>query len=97
MSNGLNKLTDAAAQVDLLRKELERNQEEIAVKNVRVEAVSDVAEEPRTNHMWNWNMVKSAGVLYVVTLTAQNISEKLQEYYNIATYYKPCRNISGIL
>lgn len=44
MSNGLNKLTDAAVQVDLLRKELERNQEEIAVKNIRVEAVSDVAE-----------------------------------------------------
>lgn len=44
MSNGLNKLTDAAFQVDLLRKELERNQEEIAIKNVRVEAVSSVAK-----------------------------------------------------
>lgn len=40
MSNGLNKLIDAAAQVDVLRKELERNQEEIAEKNVQVEAVS---------------------------------------------------------
>ncbi|XP_014480405.1 PREDICTED: dynein heavy chain 8, axonemal [Dinoponera quadriceps] len=39
MSNGLNKLTDAAAQVDLLRKELERTQEEIALKNIRVEAI----------------------------------------------------------
>lgn len=40
MSNGLNKLIDAAAQVDVLRKELEKNREEIAVKNVQVEAVS---------------------------------------------------------
>lgn len=39
MSNGLNKLIDAAAQVDLLRKELEKNQEEIAIQNVKVEAV----------------------------------------------------------
>ncbi|XP_026831330.1 dynein heavy chain 8, axonemal [Ooceraea biroi] len=39
MSNGLNKLIDAAAQVDVLRKELERNQEEIAEKNVQVEAI----------------------------------------------------------
>lgn len=40
MSNGLNKLIDAAAQVDVLRKELEKNQEEIAEKNIQVEAVS---------------------------------------------------------
>lgn len=40
MSNGLNKLIDAAAQVDVLRKELEINMEEIAVKNIQVEAVS---------------------------------------------------------
>lgn len=40
MSSGLNKLIDAAAQVDVLRKELEKNQEEIAAKNVQVEAVS---------------------------------------------------------
>lgn len=39
MSNGLNKLIDAAAQVDVLRQELERNQAEIAVKNVQVEEV----------------------------------------------------------
>lgn len=39
MSNGLNKLIDAAAQVDDLRKVLVKNQEEIAVKNVQVEAV----------------------------------------------------------
>ncbi|XP_025155775.1 dynein heavy chain 8, axonemal [Harpegnathos saltator] len=48
MSNGLNKLTDAAAQVDLLRKELERNQEEIAIKNVRVETILvDVDEKKK--------------------------------------------------
>lgn len=41
MSNGLNKLIDAAAQVDVLRKELEKTQEEIATKNVQVEAVSN--------------------------------------------------------
>lgn len=40
MSNGLNKLIDAAAQVDVLRKELEKTQGEIAAKNVQVEAVS---------------------------------------------------------
>lgn len=40
MSSGLNKLIDAAAQVDVLRKELEKNQEEIVAKNVQVEAVS---------------------------------------------------------
>lgn len=39
MSNGLNKLIDAAAQVDVLRQELERNQAEIAVKNIQVEEV----------------------------------------------------------
>ena len=40
MSNGLNKLIDAAAQVDDLRKVLVKNQEEIAIKNVQVEEVS---------------------------------------------------------
>lgn len=40
MSSGLNKLIDAAVQVDELRKELERNQQEIAEKNVQIEAVS---------------------------------------------------------
>lgn len=39
MSNGLSKLVDAAAQVDELRKVLEINQQEIAEKNVQVEAV----------------------------------------------------------
>jgi len=42
MSSGLNKLIDAAAQVDILRHELEKNQEEIAAKNVQVEAVSNI-------------------------------------------------------
>lgn len=42
MSSGLNKLIDAAAQVDVLRHELEKNQEEIAAKNVQVEAVSNI-------------------------------------------------------
>lgn len=41
MSNGLSKLVDAAIQVDELRKVLEKNQAEIAVKNVQVEAVSE--------------------------------------------------------
>ena len=40
MSNGLKKLVDAAAQVDDLRKVLEKNQADIAVKNIQVEAVS---------------------------------------------------------
>lgn len=40
MTSGLSKLIDAAAQVDILRKELEKNQEEIAAKNVQVEVVS---------------------------------------------------------
>lgn len=39
MSSGLSKLVDAAAQVDELRKILEKNQQEIAEKNVQVEAV----------------------------------------------------------
>lgn len=39
MGSGLNKLVDAAAQVDELRKVLEKNQQEIAEKNVQVEAV----------------------------------------------------------
>lgn len=42
MSSGLNKLIDAAAQVDVLRYELKKNQEEIAIKNVQVEAVSNI-------------------------------------------------------
>lgn len=42
MSNGLNKLIDAAAQVDDLRQVLIKNQEEIAVKNVQVEKVSSM-------------------------------------------------------
>jgi len=42
MSSGLNKLIDAAAQVDMLRHELERTQEEIVIKNVQVEAVSNI-------------------------------------------------------
>ena len=41
MSSGLSKLVDAAAQVDDLRKVLEKNQAEIAVKNVQVEEVSN--------------------------------------------------------
>lgn len=41
MSNGLSKLVDAAVQIDELRVVLEKNQEDIAVKNVQVEAVSD--------------------------------------------------------
>lgn len=40
MSNGLSKLVDAAVQVDELRTILEKNQEEIAVKNIEVDAVS---------------------------------------------------------
>ena len=40
MSNGLKKLVDAATQVDELRKVLEKNQAEIAVKNIQVEAVN---------------------------------------------------------
>lgn len=40
MIDGLSKLIDAAAQVDILRKELEKSQEEIAEKNVQVEEVS---------------------------------------------------------
>lgn len=40
MRNGLSKLVDAAAQVDELRKVLEKNQAVIAVKNVEVQAVS---------------------------------------------------------
>lgn len=39
MSNGLSKLVDAAIQVDELRKILEKNLQEIAVKNIQVEAV----------------------------------------------------------
>ncbi|XP_058810344.1 dynein axonemal heavy chain 8 [Phymastichus coffea] len=39
MSNGLSKLVDAAVQVDDLRKVLLKNQEDIAVKNIQVEAI----------------------------------------------------------
>ncbi|KAL6445584.1 hypothetical protein ACFW04_000844 [Cataglyphis niger] len=39
MTGGLSKLIDAAVQVDILRKELEKSQEEIAEKNVQVEAI----------------------------------------------------------
>lgn len=41
MSSGLSKLVDAAVQVDELREVLKKNQEEIAVKNVQVEKVSN--------------------------------------------------------
>lgn len=41
MSNGLSKLVDAKIQVDELKVVLEKNQADIAVKNVQVEAVSE--------------------------------------------------------
>nr|XP_031825788.1 dynein heavy chain 8, axonemal [Nomia melanderi] len=47
MSNGLNKLVDAAAQVDELRKVLEKNQQEIAQKNVQVEAILVTVNEKK--------------------------------------------------
>ncbi|XP_043247781.1 dynein axonemal heavy chain 8 [Colletes gigas] len=47
MSNGLNKLVDAAAQVDELRKVLEKNQQEIAEKNVQVEAILVTVNEKK--------------------------------------------------
>ncbi|XP_018316536.1 dynein heavy chain 8, axonemal [Mycetomoellerius zeteki] len=47
MSSGLNKLTDAAAQVDVLQHELEKTQEEIAVKNVQVEAILVTVNEKK--------------------------------------------------
>ncbi|XP_024940596.1 dynein heavy chain 8, axonemal [Cephus cinctus] len=47
MSNGLSKLVDAAAQVDELRKVLEKNQEEIAVKNIQVEAILITVNEKK--------------------------------------------------
>ncbi|XP_023289507.1 dynein heavy chain 8, axonemal, partial [Orussus abietinus] len=47
MSSGLNKLVDAAAQVDDLRKVLEKTQEEIAVKNVQVEAILVTVDEKK--------------------------------------------------
>ncbi|XP_018374249.1 PREDICTED: dynein heavy chain 8, axonemal [Trachymyrmex cornetzi] len=47
MSSGLNKLTDAATQVDVLRHELEKTQEEIAVKNVQVEAILVTVNEKK--------------------------------------------------
>ncbi|KAG5338491.1 DYH8 protein, partial [Acromyrmex heyeri] len=48
MSSGLNKLTDAATQVDTLRHELEKTQEEIAVKNIQVEAILVTINEKKT-------------------------------------------------
>ncbi|XP_018400014.1 PREDICTED: dynein heavy chain 8, axonemal [Cyphomyrmex costatus] len=47
MSSGLNKLTDAAAQVDVLRHELEKTQEEIATKNIQVEAILVTVNEKK--------------------------------------------------
>ncbi|OAD58895.1 Dynein heavy chain 8, axonemal [Eufriesea mexicana] len=47
MSNGLSKLVDAAAQVDELRKVLEINQQEIAEKNVQVEAILVTVNEKK--------------------------------------------------
>ncbi|XP_076677676.1 dynein heavy chain 8, axonemal kl-3 isoform X2 [Andrena cerasifolii] len=47
MSNGLSKLVDAAAQVDELRKVLEKNQQEIAEKNVQVEAILVTVNEKK--------------------------------------------------
>ncbi|XP_018342058.1 PREDICTED: dynein heavy chain 8, axonemal [Trachymyrmex septentrionalis] len=47
MSSGLDKLIHAAAQVDVLRHELEETQEEIAVKNVQVEAIVVVVNEKK--------------------------------------------------
>ncbi|CAD1473088.1 unnamed protein product [Heterotrigona itama] len=47
MSSGLSKLVDAAAQVDELRKILEKNQQEIAEKNVQVEAILVTVNEKK--------------------------------------------------
>ncbi|XP_018048480.1 PREDICTED: dynein heavy chain 8, axonemal [Atta colombica] len=47
MSSGLNKLIDAAAQVDMLRHELEKTQEEIVIKNVQVEAILITVNEKK--------------------------------------------------
>ncbi|EFN74803.1 Dynein heavy chain 8, axonemal [Camponotus floridanus] len=47
MTSGLSTLIDAAAQVDLLRKELEKNQEEIAAKNVQVEVILVTVNEKK--------------------------------------------------
>ncbi|XP_036143732.1 dynein heavy chain 8, axonemal [Monomorium pharaonis] len=47
MSSGLNKLIDAAAQVDVLRHELEKTQEEIAAKNIQVEAILVTVNEKK--------------------------------------------------
>ncbi|KAK9298339.1 hypothetical protein QLX08_008257 [Tetragonisca angustula] len=47
MSSGLSKLVDAAAQVDELRKVLEKNQQEIAEKNVQVEAILVTVNEKK--------------------------------------------------
>ncbi|KAJ8670776.1 hypothetical protein QAD02_002035, partial [Eretmocerus hayati] len=49
MKNGLNKLVDAAAQVDDLRVVLVKNQEEIAVKNIQVEAILVTVNEKRSD------------------------------------------------
>ncbi|KAF7401630.1 hypothetical protein HZH68_007450 [Vespula germanica] len=48
MSNGLSKLVDAAVQVDELRKILEKNLQEIAEKNVQVEAIVATVNEKRS-------------------------------------------------
>ncbi|KAL7306261.1 hypothetical protein TKK_0001695 [Trichogramma kaykai] len=47
MSKGLNKLVDAAAQVDELRKVLVQNQQNIAVKNTQVETILRSVNEKR--------------------------------------------------
>ncbi|XP_076759064.1 dynein heavy chain 8, axonemal kl-3 [Xylocopa sonorina] len=47
MSSGLSKLVDAAAQVDELRKVLEMNQQEIAEKNIQVEAILVTVNEKK--------------------------------------------------
>ncbi|XP_048268511.1 dynein axonemal heavy chain 8 [Bombus terrestris] len=48
MSSGLSKLIDAAGQVDELRKVLEQNQQEIAEKNVQVEAILVTVNEKKS-------------------------------------------------
>ncbi|XP_029675665.1 LOW QUALITY PROTEIN: dynein heavy chain 8, axonemal-like [Formica exsecta] len=47
MTSGLSKLIDAAAQVDILRKELEKTQEEIVAKNVQVEVILVTVNEKK--------------------------------------------------
>ncbi|XP_047349430.1 dynein axonemal heavy chain 8 isoform X8 [Vespa velutina] len=48
MSNGLSKLVDAAIQVDELRKILEKNLQEIAQKNIQVEAIVITVNEKKS-------------------------------------------------